>query len=329
MRKSLIAILSLLSFTVSAQLYTPNGTVSPSNSSTNVGIGISSPRGVFDVSGASDIYFENNPVAGSLRSLYLPGHIYFAPRTGGDVVYIQARRPDNSGSSSFQLRTVNSGVLVEAVAISSGGNVGIGTTVPDAKLSVVGNISMPLLSSIGFGQSDRFSYDSKSIGNYTLGWYGDSQNTGAAMSYLSSYGGIKFFTQSSARVTITQNGNVGIGTTIPDTKLAVLGTIHSNEVKVDLNVPAPDYVFESAYQLPTLDELSTYIKVNKHLPEVPAACTMEENGVNLGEMNMLLLKKIEELTLYVIELKKQNDDVVKENQQQRQEINTLKKKVGF
>ena len=102
-----------------------------------------------------------------------------------------------------------------------------------------------------------------------------------------------------------EGGNVGIGTGLPDAKLAVKGTIHAEEVKVDLTVPAPDYVFEKNYNLPTLAEVEDYINQNKHLPEVPAAKEMEKNGVNLGEMNMLLLKKVEELTLYMIELKKE------------------------
>jgi hypothetical protein len=103
-------------------------------------------------------------------------------------------------------------------------------------------------------------------------------------------------------VICTNTGNVGIGTSIPDQKLTVKGKIHTEEVTVDLSVPGPDYVFESSYKLPSLEELKAYLDANKHLPEVPSACTMEEGGVNLGEMNMLLLKKIEELTLYNIQL---------------------------
>ena len=94
---------------------------------------------------------------------------------------------------------------------------------------------------------------------------------------------------------------VGIGTSSPDAKLTVKGKIHSEEVKVDLNVPGPDYVFESEYQLRTLKETKDYITRNKHLPEIPSAKEMEANGVELGDMNMRLLKKIEELTLYIIE----------------------------
>ena len=90
-------------------------------------------------------------------------------------------------------------------------------------------------------------------------------------------------------------------------------------MKVDLNVPGPDYVFEKNYDLRPLTEVEAYINQNKHLPEIPAAKEMEQNGVNLGEMNMMLLKKVEELTLYVIELKK-------ELGQQLGEIEALKKK---
>ena len=100
---------------------------------------------------------------------------------------------------------------------------------------------------------------------------------------------------------VQNNGNVGIGTAAPDAALTVKGTIHTNEVKVDLNVPGPDYVFEKGYDLMSLEETKAYIDANKHLPEVPSAKEMEKNGVQLGEMNLLLLKKVEELTLYSIE----------------------------
>ena len=66
----------------------------------------------------------------------------------------------------------------------------------------------------------------------------------------------------------------------------------------------PDYVFEEGYDLSTLEEVEAYIKDNKHLPEVPSAKEMEENGIELAQMNMLLLKKIEELTLHLIEQNK-------------------------
>jgi len=114
-------------------------------------------------------------------------------------------------------------------------------------------------------------------------------------------------TTPSSKVIIKNNGYVGIGSLNPDALLAVKGQIQANEVKVDISVPGPDYVFEKEYKLSSLEDIKTYIDQNKHLPEVPSAKEMEKNGVLLGEMNILLLKKIEELTLYVIELKKRDE----------------------
>jgi hypothetical protein len=85
--------------------------------------------------------------------------------------------------------------------------------------------------------------------------------------------------------------------------LTVNGKIHSKEVRVDLSIPAPDYVFEENYSLTPLDEVKAYIAQYKHLPEVPSAREMEKEGVNVGGMEMILLKKIEEMTLYMIEMK--------------------------
>ncbi|MFI0431487.1 hypothetical protein ACGLWY_18605, partial [Mariniflexile sp. HMF6888] len=96
-------------------------------------------------------------------------------------------------------------------------------------------------------------------------------------------------------------GNVGIGTNIPDSKLTVKGSIHSEEVKVDLSVPAPDYVFKSGYNLTPLQKLQEYIITHGHLPNMPSAKDMETHGIELGIMNMKLLEKIEELTLYILQ----------------------------
>ncbi|MET3022042.1 tail fiber protein [Flavobacterium hydatis] len=96
-------------------------------------------------------------------------------------------------------------------------------------------------------------------------------------------------------------GNVGIGTKSPDEKLTVKGKIHAQEVKVDmLGALVPDYVFDNDYKLKPLHEVEEFIKLNNHLPEIPSAKEIEKNGLMLAEMNMSLLKKIEELTLYTI-----------------------------
>ncbi|MCL6294841.1 tail fiber protein [Jejuia spongiicola] len=107
-------------------------------------------------------------------------------------------------------------------------------------------------------------------------------------------------------MTIDSGGNVGIGTTSPDAKLAVKGNIHTNEVKVDLlGAVAPDYVFYKDYDLKTLTEVENYITKEGHLPNIPSAKEMEVNGLLLKEMNLKLLEKIEELILYTIQQEKE------------------------
>jgi hypothetical protein len=108
-----------------------------------------------------------------------------------------------------------------------------------------------------------------------------------------------------------KNGALGLGgVTNPDATLTVKGDIHTNEVRIDVDAPiVPDYVFEKEYSLLPLSELEAYIRANKHLPEVPTAKEMAATGLDVKQMNLLLLKKVEELTLHVIELKKQNDEM--------------------
>ena len=107
-------------------------------------------------------------------------------------------------------------------------------------------------------------------------------------------------------MTWNYDGNVGIGTTNPTSKLTVAGNINSREVKVTVDAGA-DFVFENDYNLPSLDSVDKYIKENKHLPEIASADEMKKDGINLSEMNIKLLQKIEEMTLYMIEIKKENE----------------------
>ena len=104
-----------------------------------------------------------------------------------------------------------------------------------------------------------------------------------------------------------EQGGVGIGVTsgasIPaGYLLAVDGKVLTEEVRVELSGDWPDYVFENNYQLTPFDKLRTYIAENKHLPNIPAAAEVAKNGFELGDMQKKMVEKIEELTLYVLQL---------------------------
>ncbi|WP_407478233.1 hypothetical protein [Elizabethkingia meningoseptica] len=119
------------------------------------------------------------------------------------------------------------------------------------------------------------------------------------------------------------NENVGIGVIDPKNKLDVNGTVHAKEVKVDMAGWA-DFVFNKDYELPTLDEVEKHIQEKGHLPNIPNTKEVTENGLSLGESQKLLLQKIEELTLYQIQLNKEINGLKQENTVLKRLINNLK-----
>jgi hypothetical protein len=110
------------------------------------------------------------------------------------------------------------------------------------------------------------------------------------------------------------SGNIGIGTIAPSAKLDVNGTIRAKEVKIEATGWA-DFVFDNDYKLSCLSEVEQHIKEHKHLPGIPSEQEVLENGINVAEMQIKLLQKIEELTLYVIDLKKENEGLQERVQQ--------------
>ncbi len=119
---------------------------------------------------------------------------------------------------------------------------------------------------------------------------------GSAQDVPGAEGGVDMAT----RMIIQGDGNIGIGTTTPSHLLSVNGAIKAREVIVT-DLGWADFVFEPEYDLMPLGELAQFIEEEGHLPDVPTTAEVEANGANLGDMPALLLQKVEELTLYVIE----------------------------
>ncbi len=122
------------------------------------------------------------------------------------------------------------------------------------------------------------------------------------------------------KMRIERDGNIGIGTSTPDYKLDVLGTIRANEVKVATGWS--DFIFEPDYELKSLDQVEEFIEAYGHLPDIPSAEEVEENGISLGDMDAKLLQKIEELTLYMLEMKKENAEIKLANELLNQTVNS-------
>ena len=121
------------------------------------------------------------------------------------------------------------------------------------------------------------------------------------------------------------DGRFAIDTTyIPaDYSLAVNGSIIAEQVDVVLSESWPDYVFDKSHKLPTLEETATFIDSNRHLPGMPSAKDMESGGViNVGKLNIQLLEKVEELTLYLIE---QNERLKKSSRREQAALRTYRK----
>jgi hypothetical protein len=197
------------------------------------------------------------------------------------------------------------------------------------RITADGNILIPRNAQFGHALTDRFTYDNQFQPHYGLQWTMDSWSSAGSTFWASAYGGMKFFTQGVPRLTITGGGNVGIGT--EDTKgykFAVNGDAMFTKIKVKVYSSWPDYVFHPDYQLPSLHEIEKYIRANGHLSDIPSAAEVEKDGLDLGEMNRKLLQKVEELTLYLIEEHKKNQENEASIIALRQKIQQLERSLG-
>jgi len=190
------------------------------------------------------------------------------------------------------------------MTIEKSGDIGIGTTTPTTKLHIEGGNDASNTSggyiTLGSTSSTNLAIDNNEIIART--------GSGAGILHLQAGG-----------------GTVGIGCSglegdIAGVELAVDGEILCEEVMVKLSGDWADFVFDKKYDLKSLPQVEKYIKENHHLPDVPSASEVEENGIELGDMNKILLQKIEELTLYIIDQNKIND-------KQKDLIETLRKRI--
>lgn len=236
----------------------------------------------------------------------------------------------------FAVSNVNNNSISDAMTINYLGNIGVGTTDPSEKLEI-----KSVLPSVRIGDNqDVSTFGSTLTEMSSIKFYHHYNTLIGAKIYTAknsssmSWGGtdLRFSVSNASNnsisdaMTINYLGNVLIGKTTQINsayKLDVNGPIRTNEVVV--NVTGADFVFQDNYNLKTLNEVERFIKDNKHLPDIESAKEMEKKGLELGKMDMKLLQKIEELTLYLIDFKKEMETMKEENRKLKDEITELKK----
>ncbi|WP_185155129.1 cell wall anchor protein [Chryseobacterium sp. c4a] len=229
---------------------------------------------------------------------------------------------DNSGDKHHQLNFNNGGIFYrmglpqgqwegwkKLVIADSNGNVGIATTSPDTTLDVGGIIRSSISSNEG-GTIDLLNPSKTGASASVWRIYNMTGGYGNSLQFWSySADG----SASGAKFILGDNGNI-----------STYGKFEAREIKVT-NTPTADFVFEENYNLPTLESVEKHIKDKKHLPEIASATAMQKEGVNIGEFQIKLLQKIEELTLYTIEQNKLIKQQQKNMEKMQDEINALKK----
>jgi hypothetical protein len=305
----------------------------------NVGVGVSNPSAKLHIGGERSF----NP----LSIGHPTGNLHFSPPTayhnatgitfGGAAsssdlaqagIYVQSA--GSYGTKMYFGTTNNYGYGVQQrMVIDHDGNIGIGIVDPKAKLQVEKELSIDYNNIGGTSGSIHLNaplsyHNSTAITFGGAGSTPERANAGIYVQSSGSYGTKMYFATTDSysagsknRMIIDHYGNIGIGTTTLTEKLSVNGNIKAKKLIVS-QAGWPDYVFSKNYKLKPLSEVDQFIKINNHLPEMPSAKDIESKGLDVGKAQALLLKKIEELTLYVIALKK-------ENIFQQAEINNLKK----
>lgn len=240
---------------------------------------------------------------------------------GALAFYTHTASEENTFGSTF----------TEKMRLTYNGNLGIGVTVPENKLHVkIEN------GDLNFNQAVRVQTNE---GNFTSGRGGGiiMQNSNVVTAgifgvrQIGWQGALAFYTHDGAadnifdstfteKMRINHNGNVGIGTTNPGYLLDVNGSLNAQSLYNSGQLQWADFVFHKNYKLPALSDVEAHIRANGHLKDIPSKKQVIESGYNLGDMDAKLLQKIEELTLYVIELNKKIETLAEENKTLKAEI---------
>ena len=295
----------------------------------NVGIGTTSPSsGLLHilVPGTTGAFGNVDVTQSALRIRDSGANLYF----DGNSIY---------STNNFLIGTIANNHLIfgtndaERMRITSSGNVGIGTDSPTAPLTLNGSTVSGAPDITVLQEDALISLGPNSAGPHGL-IFGDDDAGGLQLVYRTTpnqlivekgndgLNGADLFWIDYDTEESYFKGNVGIGVDDPTEKLEVDGTVRARKFIAESS-PWPDYVFFDNYELRSLEETSQFIEENGHLPEVPSAAQVEEEGIELGEMNAILLKKIEELTLHMIEQNKENQALRSELTEQQEIVRSL------